>query len=37
MGGSDYCCFFYGLATEDVIVASNNHVYFVETQTVHFA
>ena len=37
MGGSDHCCFFNGVATKDVIVASNNDVNFVETQTVHFA
>ena len=36
MGGSDHCCFFNGVATKDVIVASNNDVNFVETQTVHF-
>ena len=29
--------FFNGVATEDVIVASNNDVNFAETQTVHFA
>ena len=29
--------FFYGVSTEHVIVASNNDVNFVETQTVHFA
>ena len=37
MGGSDHCCFFNGIATEDVIVASNNDVNFIETQRVHFA
>ena len=37
MGRSDHCCFFNGVATKDVIVASNNDVNFVETQTVHFA
>ena len=29
--------FFNGVATEDVIVASNDDVNFVETQTAHFA
>ena len=29
--------FFNGVATKDVIVASNNDVNFVETQTAHFA
>ena len=28
---------FNGVATEDVIVASNDDVNFVETQTAHFA
>ena len=37
MGRSDHCCFFNGVATKDVIVASNNDVNFFETQTVHFA
>ena len=35
MGGSDHCCFFNGVATKDVVVASNNDVNFVDTQTVH--
>ena len=29
--------FFNEVATKDVIVASNNNVNFVETQTAHFA
>ena len=29
--------FFNGIATEDVIVASNDDVNFVETQTAHIA
>ena len=37
MCGSDHCYFFNGVATEDVIEASNKDVNFVETQTVHFA
>ena len=37
MGGSDHCCFVNGVATKDVIVASNNDVNFIETQRVHFA
>ena len=36
MGESDHCCLFNGVATKDIIVASNNDVNFVETQTVHF-